>query len=239
LSRKKKKKKRKTLAQKQKKILLKNKIKEVLKNIESAQTAHQKVKLLAVTKTHPKEVVQETFNCGIKYFGENKVQEAEKKYIDRPKELELHMIGRLQTNKINKALKIFDVIQSVDTLKLAKNINKRALIISKNQRIFCQINIGGDPQKTGFSVEELERHIEEITNLTNISLEGIMTILPNNIDDKKRNQLFAKTKKITEKISKNNNISLEISMGMSGDYMDAIKNGATMVRVGSKLYGSR
>ncbi len=141
---------------------------------------------MAVTKTHPKEVVQETFNCGIKYFGENKVQEAEKKYIDKPQGLELHLIGRLQTNKINKALKIFDVIQSVDSLKLAQNINKRALILSKNQRIFCQINIGKDPKKTGFTVEELERHIEEITNLPNITLEGIMTILPNNIDEKKK-----------------------------------------------------
>jgi len=194
---------------------------------------------LAVTKTHPKEVVQETFNCGIKYFGENKVQEAEKKYIDKPQGLELHLIGRLQTNKINKALKIFDVIQSVDSLKLAQNINKRALILSKNQRIFCQINIGKDPQKTGFTAEELECHIEEITNLSNITLEGIMTILPNNIDKKKRNQLFAKTKQITKKISKDYNRRLEISMGMSGDYVDAIKNGATIVRIGSKLYGSR
>ena len=194
---------------------------------------------MAVTKTHPKEVVQETFNCGIKYFGENKVQEAEKKYIDKPQGLELHLIGRLQTNKINKALKIFDVIQSVDSLKLAQNINKRALILSKNQRIFCQINIGKDPQKTGFTAEELECHIEEITNLSNITLEGIMTILPNNIDKKKRNQLFAKTKQITKKISKDYNRRLEISMGMSGDYVDAIKNGATIVRIGSKLYGSR
>jgi pyridoxal phosphate enzyme (YggS family) len=236
---KKRKKKKKTLALKQKKIPLNNKIKEVLKNIESAQTANQKVKLLAVTKTHPKEVIQETFNCGIKYFGENKVQEAEKKYIDKPKGSELHFIGRLQTNKINKALKTFDVIQSVDSLKLAKNINKRALIISKNQRIFCQINIGKDPQKTGFTVEELERHIEEIINFSNITLEGIMTILPNNIEEKKRNQLFSKTKQITQKISKNYNKHLEISMGMSGDYVAAIKNGATMVRVGSKLYGPR
>ena len=194
---------------------------------------------MAVTKTHPKEVIQETFNCGIKYFGENKVQEAEKKYIDKPKGSELHFIGRLQTNKINKALKTFDVIQSVDSLKLAKNINKRALIISKNQRIFCQINIGKDPQKTGFTVEELERHIEEIINFSNITLEGIMTILPNNIEEKKRNQLFSKTKQITQKISKNYNKYLEISMGMSGDYVAAIKNGATMVRVGSKLYGPR
>lgn len=194
---------------------------------------------MAVTKTHPKEVIQETFNCGIKYFGENKVQEAEKKYIDKPKGSELHLIGRLQTNKINKALKIFDVIQSVDSLALAKNINKRALIMSKNQRIFCQINIGKDPQKTGFTAEELEAHVEEITNLSHTTLEGIMTILPNNIDEKKRNQLFTKTKEITEKISKNYNKPLEISMGMSGDYMEAIKSGATMVRVGSKLYGSR
>tara|TARA_A100001015_G_scaffold274570_1_gene331075 strand:- start:5142 stop:5738 length:597 start_codon:yes stop_codon:yes gene_type:complete len=197
------------------------------------------VKLLAVTKTHPKEVIQETFNCGVKFFGENKVQEAERKYIDKPKGSELHLIGKLQTNKINKALKIFNVIQSVDSLKLATNINKRAHIILKNQRIYCQVNIGKDPQKTGFTAEELEYHVEEIITLSNISLEGIMTILPNNIDENKRNQLFTKTKTLTEKISKDHNLPLEISMGMSGDYQAAIENGATMVRVGSKLYGPR
>lgn len=197
------------------------------------------MKLLAVTKTHPKEVIQETFNCGVKIFGENKVQEAERKYIDKPKGSELHLIGKLQTNKINKALKIFNVIQSVDSLKLATNINKRAHIILKNQRIYCQVNIGKDPQKTGFTAEELEYHVEEIITLSNISLEGIMTILPNNIDENKRNQLFTKTKTLTEKISKDHNLPLEISMGMSGDYQAAIENGATMVRVGSKLYGPR
>ena len=197
------------------------------------------MKLLAVTKTHPKEVIQKTFECGIKIFGENKVQEAEKKYIDKPKGSELHLIGALQTNKINKALKIFDVIQSVDSLKLAKNINKRALVMSKKQRIFCQINIGKDPKKNGFTIEEIECHAEEIISLSNISLEGIMTILPNNIDDNKKNYLFTKTKKIAEKMSKMYKTTLEISMGMSGDYMSAIKKGSTMVRVGSKLYGQR
>ena len=194
---------------------------------------------MAVTKTHPKEVIKESFECGIRFFGENKVQEAEKKYTNKPKESELHLIGRLQTNKINKAIRLFDVIQSVDSLKLVKNINKRALIISKVQRIFCQINIGKDPQKTGFTVEELECHVEQINNFSNLKLEGIMTILPNNINEKTRNKLFAKTKKSADKISKILNKSIEISMGMSGDYVEAIKNGATMVRVGSKLYGSR
>ena len=199
----------------------------------------KKVKLLAVTKTHPKEVIKESFECGIRFFGENKVQEAEKKYTNKPKESELHLIGRLQTNKINKAIRLFDVIQSVDSLKLVKNINKRALIISKVQRIFCQINIGKDPQKTGFTVEELECHVEQIKNFSHLKFEGIMTILPNNINEKTRNKFFAKTKKTADKISKILNKPIEISMGMSGDYVEAIKNGATMVRVGSKLYGSR
>ena len=194
---------------------------------------------MAVTKTHPKEVIKESFDCGIRFFGENKVQEAEKKYTNKPKESELHLIGRLQTNKINKAIRLFDVIQSVDSLKLVKNINKRALIISKIQRIFCQINIGKDPQKTGFTAEELECHIEQIINCSNLKLEGIMTILPNNINEKERNNFFAKTKKTADKISEIYNKPIEISMGMSGDYVEAIKNGATIVRVGSKLYGSR
>ena len=150
---------------------------------------------MAVTKTHPKEIIKESFDCGIRFFGENKVQEAEKKYTNKPKESELHLIGRLQTNKINKAIRLFDVIQSVDSLKLVKNINKRALIMSKVQRIFCQINIGKDPKKTGFTVEELECHVEQIKNFSNLKLEGIMTILPNNINEKTRNKFFAIQKK--------------------------------------------
>ena len=194
---------------------------------------------MGVTKTHSKEVIKESFECGVRFFGENKVQEAEKKYTNKPKESELHLIGRLQTNKINKAIRLFDVIQSVDSLKLVKNINKRALIISKIQRIFCQINIGKDPKKTGFTVKELECHVEQIKNFSHLKFEGIMTILPNNINEKTRNKFFAKTKKTADKINKVLNKPIEISMGMSGDYVEAIKNGATIVRVGSKLYGSR
>lgn len=173
------------------------------------------------------------------YFGESRVQEAEEKKEAYPKEGELHLIGHLQSNKINKALKLFDVIQTIDSKKLAEKVNKKAKSINKKQRIFCQINIGKDPNKTGFSEKELMKTVSTIINLSNIKLEGIMTILPRKKTQKERECLFLKTKKIRDYISKKHKTPLELSMGMSGDYRDAIACGSTLIRVGSKIFGTR
>ena len=225
--------------QQTKNIPLKNNLEEIYQKITSRQQPNQAVKLLAVSKTHPIETIQKAKTLGIKYFGENKVQEAEKKFPLPDKNIELHLIGHLQSNKIKKALKIFNVIQTVDSLILAEKINKHAQTINKNQRIYCQINIGNDPKKKGFSEKELKTSINKIITLPQLTLEGIMTILPLGTTNKQTKKLYNKTKKIRDEISKLYNIDLELSMGMSNDYTTAIQCGATMVRIGSQLFGQR
>ena len=222
-----------------KKIQLKNNLQEIYQDINKTKQQNQKVRLLAVSKTHPKETLQQAAELGIKYFGENKVQEAEKKAPYLPRNTELHLIGHLQSNKIKKALKIFNVIQTVDSLAIAEKINQQAEIIKKNQRIYCQINIGNDPNKTGFTTQGIETNINKIIALPHLAVEGIMTILPMGETEEETKRLYKETKKIRDKISKLYNIDLQLSMGMSNDYKIAIKCGATLVRIGTKLFGER
>ena len=178
-------------------------------------------------------------SLGVLYFGENTIQEAEKKKEAFPKKGELHLIGHLQSNKIKKALKLFNVIQTIDSYKLLQKIDKKAKEINKIQRIYCQINIGRDPNKTGFTEKELIEIIPKTHSLSNIKLEGIMTILPQNQTKEERKKLFLKTKKIRDDISRQEKKSLELSMGMSQDYKEGIECGSTFIRVGSKIFGKR
>ena len=228
----------KTKTQKEKSQFLKNRLKNIYKNIDRAKRK-EPIKLLAVTKTISEEKVQEALKLGIKYFGENKVQEAEKKFSNKPENIELHLIGHLQKNKIKKALKIFDVIQTVDTLELAEKINHHAKSDNKIQRIYCQINIGEDPKKFGFNKLEALNEINKIKNLNNITVEGIMTILPLQLSIKENEELYKQTNNIYKKTKETCSKCVELSMGMSGDYETAINCGATIVRIGTALFGKR
>jgi len=216
---------------------LKNNFNAISKEIIQAST--RKVTLLAVSKTRTTQKIQEAFSLGIKHFGENRVQEAEKKHPHLPSEAEIHLIGHLQSNKIKKAIKIFDVIETIDSTSLAEKINKQAKKINKKQRIYCQVNIGSDPKKTGFKVNDIDAEINKIVKLKNISLDGIMTILPQNLSLKESQQLYLKTAQIKKKISLKYKLKLDLSMGMSADYILAIQCGATIVRIGTKLFGER
>ena len=218
---------------------LKNNLEEIYHNISKAKKPNTKVKLLAVTKTRTKKIIQDAIKLGITCFGENKVQEAEKKFYNKPDNIELHLIGHLQKNKIKKAVKIFDVIETVDSLELAKKINFQAAQNNKKQRVYCQINIGNDPQKFGFNTLEALQSINKIKELKNIVLEGTMTILPYNLSEKENQQLYRETQIAHQKINKNCPTCKELSMGMSGDYITAIRCGATIVRIGTGLFGER
>ena len=220
-------------------IQLKNSLEEIYKNINNSQQPNQKVKLLAVTKNHPSTAIQKAIELGVRCFGENRVQEAEIKKPHLSTKTELHLIGHLQSNKIKKALKIFDVIQTIDTLKLAIKTNEHAKTINKKQRIYCQINIGKDPNKTGFTENEFKKNIKEIITLPNLRLEGIMTILPEGLIETETKKLYIHTKNIRDEINKLYNKNLELSMGMSNDYQLAIECGSTLVRIGTKLFGQR
>ncbi|AKB26274.1 pyridoxal phosphate enzyme, YggS family [Methanosarcina sp. MTP4] len=197
-------------------------------------------KLVCVTKTIEPERINEAIRAGAAIIGENRVQEYEDKCEDILP-CETHLIGHLQTNKVKKAVDLFDLIQSVDSLKLIRNIDRRARDIDKVQKVFLQVNIGNESQKYGFGPGEIKNAIDEIHSLGNVRLEGLMCIPPF-LPSEQTRPYFRKMKTLFDEMKQENrdNIDLrELSMGMSSDYMTAIEEGATMVRVGSAIFGER
>ena len=190
-------------------------------------------KIIAVSKTFPISEVLPIINYGHLHFGENKVQEALDKWSDiknQNKNIKLHLIGRLQSNKVKFALKIFDYIHSVDSEKLATKIADEQTKQGKNPKIFIQVNIGNEDQKSGINKERLGDFYKFCKDL-NLDVIGTMCIPPN---DQNTEKYFFEMNKINQELN-----FKELSMGMSGDYIEAVKNNATYVRVGSKIFGNR
>ena len=207
-----------------------NLIKEDLK---SKINNYQNVKVIAVSKTFPIEAIMPLIEYGHLDFGENKVQEAMTKWTDiklaKPN-IKLHLIGKLQTNKVKQALKLFDYIHSVDTKKLAKKIADEELKQNKKIRIFLQINIGDEEQKSGINKDHLNEFYLYCKNL-NLDVVGLMCIPP----AEGKSEIFFK-----EMALLNKKLDLkELSMGMSSDYIEAAKNSATYIRIGSNIFGKR
>ena len=207
--------------------------KEIQSNIINLDTATKSPKIIAVSKTHPMASILPLINHGHLDFGENKVQEAIDKWSDiknKKNSIKLHLIGRLQTNKVKFALKIFDYIHSLDSEKLANKISDEQIKQGKKPKIFIQVNIGNEEQKSGINKERLDDFYKFCKNL-NLDIIGTMCIPPNNGNTEK---FFFEMSKVNQKLN-----FKELSMGMSGDYLEAIKNSATYVRVGSKIFGNR
>ena len=218
------------------------KVKKILEEIEKTKKKHQiknKITLIAVTKNHTKEKIKEAIKAGLKIIGENKIQEAEKKFNGIKLNAEKHLIGHLQSNKVKKAIELFDVIQTADTIKIINKINRHAKAINKKQKIMLQVNIGKDEKQHGFLEGEIEKNHEEINKNKNIIVVGIMMIAPQNKTKKELREIFKKTKNIQEKIEKKIRECKNVSMGMSGDYKEAIAEGATHIRIGTALFGKR
>ena len=192
------------------------------------------IKIIAVTKTFPADKVLPLLKAGHVDFGENKVQEAALKWSkikDDYKDIKLHMIGKLQTNKVKHAVKIFDYIHSVDNLKLAEKISQEQKKIDKNIKLFIQVNIGSEDQKNGINLKDAKNFLNICVKELQLDIIGLMCIPPN---DNKEEKYF------TEMFNLKNQLSLnELSMGMSNDYLLAIKYGSTYVRIGSKIFGPR
>ena len=206
---------------------------EIQSNIINLDTATKLPKIIAVSKTHPMTSILPLISHGHLDFGENKVQEAIDKWSDiknKNNNIKLHLIGRLQTNKVKFALKIFDYIHSLDSEKLANKISDEQIKQGKKPKIFIQVNIGNEDQKSGINKESLDDFYKFCKNL-NLDIIGTMCIPPNNGNTEK---FFFEMSNINQKLN-----FKELSMGMSGDYLEAIKNSATYVRVGSKIFGSR
>ena len=222
---------------------VKKNFQEILSNIHDLKikTPHS-VTIIGVTKYHTTQHIKAAQKAGIKNIGESRVQEADKKLniIKREKTTRLHLIGHLQSNKTKKAVSLFDVIQTVDSIRLAKKINKESKKINKKQQVFLQINISKDPKKYGFFEEEALLGCAEIQKLYNIQVLGLMTITANHLKDYELGKCYEKMRRLRKKLkSEGLPLCQNLSMGMSRDYLYAIKEGATHVRIGTGLFGER
>lgn len=206
--------------------------KEIKKNLNNDTT------LVAVSKTYPIEVIQEAYEYGQIIFGENKVQELKSKAEILP-EAKWHLIGHLQTNKVKVAVKYACCIQSVDSLKLAKEIDKQCAKLDKKISVLIQVNISKEETKSGFMIEELDENLKSMHELEHISLDGFMVIGPNVNDKERINEVFNEANSLFSHYKAVYPSMHILSMGMSDDYQIALKNGSNMIRVGSKLFGKR
>lgn len=200
------------------------------------------VTLIAVSKTKPVEMLQEAYDNGIRDFGENKVQEMCDKIPQLPEDIRWHMIGHLQRNKVKYIIEKAALIHSVDTYRLAEEINIQAKKHGITVPILVEVNIAGEDSKFGTSAEDAILLVEEIAALENVRIRGLMTIGPYVVDAEENRPYFRKIKQLSVDITNKNidNVSMEIlSMGMTGDYEVAIEEGATMVRVGTGIFGER
>ncbi len=198
------------------------------------------IRIMAVTKTFPPEVVRAAIEAGMTLLGENRVQEAVTKYEGLEVNHELHLIGHLQSNKSRQAVKLFDCIQSLDKLSTARSLDREAGKLSKNIDVLVQVNTSGEEQKHGVDPENLMTLLDDFMKLERVRLRGIMTMarLTDNRDEIRRS--FALTRDLKENAEKRTGLTLPLlSMGMSSDYTLAVEEGATMIRVGSAIFGTR
>jgi len=205
----------------------------IKENLKAKINNYQNIKIIAVSKTFPINVIEPLIEYGHLDYGENKVQEAISKWTDvklANPDIKLHLIGKLQTNKVKFALKLFDYIHSVDSKKLAKKIADEELKQNKKTKIFLQINVGDEEQKSGINKNYLNDFYLYCKNL-NLDVVGLMCIPP---ADNKPEIFFKEMALLNKKLN-----LLELSMGMSSDYIEAVKNSATYIRIGSNIFGKR
>lgn len=204
----------------------------------------ESVKLIAVSKTKPFEELLAAYNAGERIFGENKVQEICEKYerINEMSGAVFHMIGHLQTNKVRQVIDKVAMIHSVDSLHLAQVIDKEAARIDRRMDILIEVNVADEESKFGIACDEVENLVRECSKLSNVHVCGLMTIAPFVTNSEENRQYFKKLKKLCVDLKAKNidNTDMSIlSMGMTGDYQVAIEEGATMVRVGTGIFGAR
>lgn len=226
--------------------MLKDNLKEVEANIaaacEKAGRKREDVTLIAVSKTKPTAMLEEIYAEGIRTFGENKVQELTEKYEKLPSDINWHMIGHLQRNKVKYIVDKACLIHSVDSYRLAEEINIQAKKHQVTVPVLIEVNVAGEDTKFGVSPKETLQLAEEIASLENVRVQGLMTIAPF-VEDPEENRVhFRRLKQLSVDIDSKNidNVHMKIlSMGMTNDYMVAIEEGATMVRVGTGIFGAR
>ena len=200
----------------------------------------QEIKLVAVTKTATIEQIKEAISVGVKIIGENKVQEAKEKYQILSADIEWHLVGHLQTNKVKYAVEIFDLIHSVDSIKFAKEIDRRSLQFGMITNVLVEVNVSGEETKYGIKPEEVEPFLKEISEFSRTRVRGLMTIAPIAEDKEEVRPYFRKLRELFEKIKSKNikNVKMDyLSMGMTEDFEVAVEEGANMVRIGRGIFG--
>ena len=226
--------------------MLKENYRNVQENIQRAcekvNRSVDEVTLISVSKTKPLSMLQEAYDCGAREYGENKVQEMTEKEGQLPKDIHWHMIGHLQTNKVKYIAPYVHLIHSVDSLKLAQEINRQGEKCNRSIPILIEVNIAEEESKFGIKKDETISLVREISKLPHVAIKGLMTIALF-VDDPEDNRVYFRgIKELSVDIANENidNVCMDIlSMGMTGDYMVAIEEGATMVRVGTGIFGER
>lgn len=219
--------------------LVEKKIEEACKR---ANRAREEVTLIAVSKTKPSSMIDEIYKEGIRDFGENKVQELTEKYEQLPKDIQWHMIGHLQRNKVKYIIDKTKLIHSVDSLRLAETIQQEAAKKGIKADILVEVNVAQEESKFGLKMEEVLPFIEKISTFPNICVKGLMTIAPYVEDPEENRLIFRSLRKLFIDINAKNidNVYMSVlSMGMTNDYEIAVAEGATMVRVGTGIFGER
>lgn len=220
--------------------------KEVQKNIDKACSDsgrnRDEVTLIAVSKTKPVNELMEAYNAGARDFGENYVQELVDKFPQMPADVRWHMIGHLQRNKVKYIVGKVHLIHSVDSLRLAEEISKESVKNNVVSNILLEVNVAGEESKWGGSLEETIELVKQAAQLPNVKIHGLMTVAPYVENSEDNRQVFVKLKKLSVDINAQNidNVNMSVlSMGMTGDYIVAAQEGATLLRVGTGIFGAR
>ncbi|UDQ98523.1 YggS family pyridoxal phosphate-dependent enzyme [Lentisphaerota bacterium WC36G] len=213
---------------------------EVEISAKNASRDPKDITLVAVSKTFPNEYIEIAYNDNQRVFGENKTQELSIKVPNLPNDIEWHMIGHLQSNKVKQAVELASYIHSVDSLKLLRRIDRIAGELNKKPKIFIEVNISGETSKFGTTKDEVTEMVKEAIHCENLELIGYMTMAPFGVDEEELRFVFSSLRKLRDEINNQLSIELkELSMGMSNDFKIAIEEGATFVRVGSSIFGKR
>ena len=223
------------------------KLEQVLHSVSQATLQAERepgsVKLVAVSKTVPASLVKEAMDCGQLLFGENYLQEAQEKIPLLGKRANWHFIGRLQSNKCRDVAALFDMVETVDRLKVAQRLNEHACSLGRRLNILVQVNIGEEAQKAGIMPEEIGPLLESIAACTHLVCHGFMALPPFFDNPEASRSYFRQLRQLAEQHAQKelcfNNHQVELSMGMSGDYTAAIEEGATIIRVGTAIFGTR
>jgi pyridoxal phosphate enzyme (YggS family) len=213
---------------------------EIALTAEQAGREPDSVKLLAVSKTFPAEAVVAAYEAGQRLFGENRVQELNSKAPELPDDIQWHLIGHLQNNKVSNALEYASMIHSVDSKKLLDRINRIAGEKKLTVNLLFEVNISGENSKFGMADRMAEELAEYSFTLDNVQVKGLMTMAPFGAEEYELRNIFSSLRILKEKIENNNAVTLpELSMGMSSDFREAVKEGATLVRIGTAIFGKR